>query len=297
MNINLLTSLRALKPKRRWRFMFESGAAGEEGLPELESAFDLIFSEVVNDQNTSGVGQAIVTADSDTGPYTYAWIDLSDNSVVSTGDNIAAVTGPKQYRVEVTDVNSAVGRAYFTIYDDIYVTGALATYDPLTDIGSEVITGLAKFSGTHGQLVEVHFQPLSAALTYVSGLRAVNNDAGTRTITRQIGQTFGIANVDTDVTYALRILNISRSDSVAAGAQVSSALSDTGDMTSVPPLTTGLTDFIGSGDVTHLKFAWSAPIVTVSASGGNSPVPTWDFAANRPQASITHGLLYRIGPL
>lgn len=66
----------------------------------------------------------------------------------------------------------------------------------------------------------------------------------------------------------------------------------------IPAVTDGpLAQFIGAGDVTHLKFAWGAPIVTVSASGGNTPVPTWDFAESRPQASITPGLLYRIGPL
>jgi len=279
---------RGLRPRQRLY------APEPSGTP---SAFNLIFSDVVNDSNTSGTGSATVTPESDTGPYTYIWIDTSDDSVASTSPNIAGVTGPRRFRVEVTDVNSEVGYAYITIYDDFYVSAALTAYDPLTTAGSAVITGLAKFSGTHGQLVEVHFFPLNASLIYVSGLRAVNNGAETRTITRQIAQTFVIGNVDTDVAYALRILNISRSDSVVASAQVSSALSDIGDMTIVPPLTTGLSDFIGSGDVTHLKFAWGTPTVTVSASGGNTPVPTWDFAANRPQASITPGLLYRIGPL
>lgn len=264
---------------------------------ELPSAFGLTFSDVVNDSNTSGTGSASVTPDGGVAPYTYAWIDLSDNSVVSTDPNIVNVTGPKVFRVEVTDVNSDVGYANLTIYDDFYVSAAVAAYDPLTALGSTVITGLAKFSGTHGQLVEVHFLPLNASMNYLSGLRAVNTAGVTRTITRQIGQTMGVVNVDTDVTYALRIVSISRSDSVLAGAQVSSVLSDIGDMTVVPPLTTGLSDFIGVGDVTHLKFSWGDPVVTVTASGGNTPVPTWDFAASRPQASITPGLLYRIGPL
>jgi hypothetical protein len=289
--------------------MFESGAAGEEGLPELESAFDLIFSDVVHDNGGIGIGAVTVTADSDTAPYSYAWYDLADNSLVSTSQSLADVVGPKRYRVEITDVNSDVGRAYFTLYNDVVVIASqfLVQGESVRSAGSAPLNGLAKFNDPTVKLHSVLF--LTELLTFnnyttniatvIAGLSVQNTGGVSRTLTGNYAQTVVIGHAVTNTAYAALFVSESQVSSlITAGASTTLAITTNAAPTINPTLVAlELDEFKGDGDV-ELTVVWGNPVATATAAPTNDPVPIVGYLSNRPQIRIdSPTIIYRTEPL